>query len=186
MAEEPEAVADFLDCFSDRMIAFYDLIKTLYPVDMVTYHDDWGTERDTFFSSKMMEDLVFAPTKKIVDHVKADGVIFELHSCGNTERFMPYVCDMGIDFVQIQRRAVNIPKMKELYGDRVGFNAMLEGYEFGKKYTEEQITELVHKNVDLYAKGGGYYPSVFESDPRLLWTLCAELYCYSREYYERV
>jgi hypothetical protein len=32
-------------------------------------HDDWGHERDTFFSEKMMEELVYEPTKRIVQHV---------------------------------------------------------------------------------------------------------------------
>ena len=185
MAEEPEAVSDLFAYFADRMIAFYDLMKKLYPIDMATYHDDWGTQRETFFSPKMMEELVYEPTKKIVDHVKADGVIFQFHTCGNIERFMPYMCDLGMDFIQIQRSAVDVPKMKELYGDRIGFNVPLEDYIPGTAYTDEQIVEIVHKCVDLYGKGGGYFPWVFETEPRALWTICSELYCYSREYYDK-
>jgi len=186
MAMEPEAVRDFFECFADHMIEFYDLMKQLYPpLTYVTYHDDWGTERETFFSPAMMEDLVFEPTKRIVQHVKDDGVFFELHSCGKIERFLPYMIDMGIDFLQIQRRAVDIPKMKELYGDKIGFNPMLEDYNAGEHYTNDEIIAIVRKTVDLYAKGGGFYPWVFESDPEAVWTLCTELYAYSREYYDR-
>jgi len=186
MAEEPEAVAEFFDCFADKMIEFYELMKKLYPpLDYVTYHDDWGTERSPFFSPAMMENLVFKPTKKIVDRIKADGVFIEFHSCGNIEPFFPYVCDLGMDFLQIQRRAIDIPKMKEIYGDRIGFMVPIEDHIPGVAYTEEQMVEMARKCVDLYAKGGGYYPWIFESEPHALWAFSAELYCYSREFYDK-
>jgi len=185
MAEEPEAVSDLFAFFSDRMIAFYDLMKQLYPIDIVTYHDDWGTQRATFFSPKMMEELVYEPTKKIVDHVKADGVIFQLHTCGCIDNFLPYICQLGIDYIQIQRSAVDIPRMKELYGDKVGFMTTVEDHIPGLQYTEEQIVGMVQKSVELYGKDGGFYPWIFETEARALWTLSSEMYCYSREYYEK-
>jgi hypothetical protein len=184
MIDEPEAVSALFDRFADHMIAFFDLMKSLYPLDYVTYHDDWGTERDTFFSPQMFEELVYKPTKRITDHVKNAGVFFELHSCGKIERFMPYICDLGVDFLQIQRRAVDIPKMKEIYGDRVGFNPVIENHVPGADYTDDEIIRMVRDGIDLYAKGGGYYPWIFETRPRELWTLCSELYCYSREYFD--
>ncbi|MCL2226367.1 MAG: hypothetical protein FWB97_01885 [Oscillospiraceae bacterium] len=185
MAEEPEAVSDFFESFIDNMIAYYDFLKKLYPFDMVTYHDDWGTQRATFFSPKMFEDLVYKPTKRLVDHVKADGVLFLIHTCGNIEKFMPYACEIGFDFLQIQRNAVDLPKLKEQYGDKIGFMTTLDGHTAGSPYTVEQVVEMARNNVDLYAKGGGYYPWIFETGEETLWALASELYCYSREYYDK-
>jgi len=185
MAEEPEAVADFFAFFTDKMIAFYDFLKELYPLDMVSYHDDWGTQRSTFFSPKTFEELVYEPTKKLVDHIKADGVLFQLHTCGCIDSFLPYMCDIGFDYLQIQRNAVDIPKMKELYGDKIGFMAPLENHIPGTQYTEEQMVEIARTCVDLYAKGGGYYPWIFEYEDRTLWAVASELYCYSREFYDK-
>jgi hypothetical protein len=93
-AEEPEAVKDFFDYFIDFTIGYVDMICNRYPVDMITYHDDWGTERDTFFSEQMMEDLLLEPTKRLIQHIKAKNIVFELHSCGRIERFVPYMIDM--------------------------------------------------------------------------------------------
>jgi len=185
MAEEPEACLEFFNSCADFIIRFFDYMKSLYPVDFITYHDDWGTERAAFFSSKMFENLIQEPTQRIIDHIKGAGCIFELHTCGNVEQFIPYACDMGVDFLQIQRRAVNIPKMKELYGDRIGFNPMIENYDIGTNYSEKEIVEKVRKTVDLYAKGGGCYPWIFETNPELAWILSSELYCYSSEYYAK-
>jgi hypothetical protein len=184
LAVEPDAVRAFLNRFADFTIEYIDKLAGLYPLNMITYHDDWGTEKDTFFGEKMMEEIVYAPTKRIVDHVKSKGIIFELHSCGNITRFLPYMIDLGINFLQIQRRAVDVPAMKKKYGDRIGFNAWLEGAEFGARYSKEDYTRMIRNSVDIYGKGGGAYMSVMERDPELLWHILSELYAYSREYYD--
>ena len=185
LAVEPEAVRDFFEAYADFMIAFFDKINSLYPLDMVTLHDDWGTERDTFFSEKMMEELVFEPTKRIVDHIKSKGVIFELHTCGNVTRFFPYIVQLGVDVVQVQRRAVDTPKIKELYGDKFGFCAMPEGLNPLKAPTREEYMEAIRKAVDIFAPGGGSYLMMFTPDEELLWDACAESYCRSREIYDK-
>jgi len=185
MAVEPEAVKEFFDAYADFMIAFFDKIHSLYNLDMVTLHDDWGSEKDTFFSPKMMEELVFGPTKKIVDHIKSKGVVFELHSCGNVTRFLPYMVELGADLLQLQRRAVDIPAMKEKYGDKIGFCVSLEDFNPFGPCTDEDIVAAVRRTVDIYAPGGGCYAMMFFPDPEKNWTALTELYAYSREFYDR-
>ena len=182
---EPEACAAFFEAFAEYMISFFDMLNELYPIDFVTYHDDWGTERETFFSEKIMEEMVFEPTKRIVDHIRNAGKVFELHSCGKIERFMPYMCDLGVDFIQIQRRANDMPKLKALYGDRIGFNAGLEGAEIDTRLTTEKMIDLIRRTIDIYAPGGGFYPAAFASDPEQYWVMASEFYFYSREFYEQ-
>jgi hypothetical protein len=184
-AEEPDAVKAFFNRFADFMIELVDLLFKYYPIDMLTIHDDWGTERDTFFSPKMMEDLVFEPTKRIISHIKAKGAIYMQHTCGNVSRFIPYMIDMGTDLLQIQRRAVNIPAMKEKYGDRIGFNVGIEGIEMGKPASKEEMIQKIRSTVDIYGRGGGAYVNLFDMNPERLWDYLYELFCYSREYYEK-
>ncbi len=184
LAVEPEAVKDFLGRFAEHIIALFDLLYSLYPIDMLTYHDDWGTERDTFFSAKMLEDIVLEPTRKIVEHVRSKGVMFELHSCGNIERFLPYIVELNVEFLQIQRRAVNIPKMKERYGDKIGFNTGVEGLLPGDDVPLEELLAMIRKTVDLYGKGGGFYAILFDREPERIWASISELYAYSREFYD--
>ena len=187
MAEEPEAVAAFFEAFIDNLIERYDIIKACYPdVGMITYHDDWGTEKDTFFSEKYFEDMVYAPTKRFIDHVKASGdVCFQLHSCGKIERFMPYIIDIGVDLLQIQRRANDMPMLKEKYGDKVGFCCMLENVESGVEIPLEERLEKLRLTIDLYGKKGGLYLTLGMPDDETLWASCFEAYCYSREYYDK-
>lgn len=185
LAVEPEAVAEFFDAYADFLIAFFDKLNSLYPLDMVTLHDDWGTEKDTFFSEKMLTELVYGPTKKLIDHVKSKGVIFELHSCGNVKRFIPYTIDLGVDILQLQRRAVDLPALKKEYGDKIGFCTPLEGVVPGADYSSKEVISMVRKTVDLYAQGGGSYTSVFFREPENTWVGLSELHAYSRELYDR-
>ena len=181
---EPEAVADFFDAYSDFMIRVFDRINALYPLDIVTLHDDWGTERDTFFSERVMEELVFEPTKRLIDHIRSAGVFLEMHSCGNVTRFFPYMLELKCDVAQVQRRAVDMPEMKEKYGDKIGFCAGLEGIDPAKPPEPREFIAAVRKTVDIYAPGGGSYLNMFTPEPKLLWEACAENYCYSMELYD--
>ena len=180
LAEEPEAVVDFLNAFVDFTIKVFDTIYQYLPIDMITYHDDWGTERDTFFSEQMMEDIVFQPTKRLFDHIKSKGVCIELHSCGKIERFLPYMIELGADFLQIQERANDMKMLKEKYGDRIGFNVRATPKGPGKEARDAAI----HEMVDVFGKGGGLYTSVMGRGAEDLWDGVMELYCYSREFYD--
>ncbi|MDR0490528.1 MAG: hypothetical protein LBH28_04710 [Oscillospiraceae bacterium] len=183
---EPEAVSDFFDAYCNFMIRVFDRLSSLYPLDIITLHDDWGTERDTFFSERVMEELVFEPTKRLIDHIKDAGVFLELHTCGNVTRFFPYMTELKCDIAQVQRRAVNMPEMKIKYGDRIGFCAGLEGIDITKSPQPEEYVSAARKTVDIYAPGGGSYLNVFTPDSRLLWEICAENYCYSMEIYDNL
>ena len=184
MADEPEACRAFFDRFAEWEIEQFDIIAEHYPVNLVTYHDDWGTERDTFFSEKMMEAMVLEPTRKIVSHIKDRGVYFELHSCGAITRFLPYMIDMHIDLLQIQRRANDIPQMKREAGDKIGFCCFTEGIEMGAPASREERLNAIRKTVDLYGHKGGSYSFAGGGNPEDTWDATFELYCYSREFYD--
>lgn len=184
MAEEPEACAGFVNAFADWEIALIDKLFEEYPVNLITYHDDWGTERDTFFSENMMEDLVLEPTRRIVQHVKNKGAAFELHSCGCIGRFLNYMIDIGVDFLQIQPRANDVPKMKREFGDKVGFCV------FSEKLMEPalatgDIISAAREIVDTFGMRGGAYTGMFLQSPEPAWDFIFELYAHSREYYDR-
>jgi len=185
MAEEPEAVKDFFNYFVDEKIKFFDYACKLYPIDMVTYHDDWGTQRSTFFSPKMFDELVYEPTKRLVDYVQSKGVMFQLHTCGNVESLMPQILEIGFDYLQVQRNAIDIPALKQKFGERIGFMFPIEGHIPGMAYTETQMAEMARTCVDMFAKGGGYFPWIFETEQKALWAFATELYCYSREFYDK-
>ncbi|MBR2520995.1 MAG: hypothetical protein IKE62_02280 [Oscillospiraceae bacterium] len=185
MFEEPEACRAFFDRFTDWLIWLIDKLSSLYPADMFTVHDDWGTERDTFFSPHMMETLLFEPTKKVIDHVHSLGKLYQFHCCGKVDRFMSAMCELGPDFVQLQRRVNDTPGYKKLYGSHLGFNTGLEGLVPGVRYSPGETAKIVKDNLDMFAQGGGFLPAVYGASPETMWDIYSELYLQSRRLYER-
>lgn len=181
MAAEPEAVADFLQAFADWEIRIIDKVCQYIPVDYMTYHDDWGTERDTFFSPAMMEEMVFEPTKRIFDHMHEKGITVQLHSCGKIERFLPYMVEMGVNTLQIQARANDFKAYKQKFGDRLALEVMVLP---DPSWSGEQVLKRIRDVVDTYGEGGGLLSSFSHPDPKILWDGTMELYYYSREKYE--
>ena len=182
---EPEAAAAFFDRFADWMIWLIDKFSAIYPVDMFTVHDDWGTEKDAFFSPAMMEELLYEPTKHIIDHVHGLGKLYQFHCCGKIDKFMPYFAQLKPDCTQIQRRVNDLPEYKRLYGDSIGFQCGMEGFVPGKAYTDEELTAIVRNTLDIFAPGGGYLPALMGGSQETMWKIVAECNCYSSELYEK-
>ena len=179
LAEEPDACRDFMAELSRFHCRMLDVIADYFPTDMVMYHDDWGTERDSFFGEKMMDEIVYEPNEIFFKHAKARGIAVLFHTCGCVKRFLPHMVSLGADFLQLQARANDLKAYKEQYGDKVGFDAPTFGF------SSEEIVRNAQKNVATLAKDGGMFSMVFGGDERILWDGLQELYCCSREFYER-
>ena len=176
-AEEPEACKDFMTQLSYFHCEMLDKILKYFPADLIMYHDDWGTERDTFFSSEMMENIVYEPNEIFFRHTQKRGVKMVFHCCGNIKRFVPYMIELGPDFLQLQARANDLCSFKKQFGHRLGFDAVIRGT------TEAETAASMHKQVDELAKDGGMMSTVFAIGEDALWGGLQELYCYSRGYY---
>ena len=189
LAVEPEACYDFFKAFTDFAIEHFDNLIKYYPqMAMLTYHDDWGNEKDTFFSPKMLEELVLEQTKRFFDHVKSKGVAVEFHNCGNINRFMPYIADLGPEFIQVQRRVIDFPAIKAQYGDKFGFCGGIEGFDptTDAEPPKEKLIEMMRNTIDALGKGGGYYIGFWPiREPESLWYASNELYSYSSEMYAK-
>ena len=179
LAEEPDACREFLCALSRFNCEMFDKISKYCPTDMIMYHDDWGTERDTFFGEKMMEEIVYEPSEIFFKHVKESGAAIVFHTCGCIKRFLPYMVTLGADFLQLQPRANDIKAYKEQYGDKLGFDLPMYGF------SSADAIKYMHQGVDDFAKDGGMFSTIFFGDEKILWDGIQELYCYSREYYEK-
>ena len=135
----------------------------------------------------MLENMLYAPTKRFIDHVKARDVIFSFHCCGNMMRFLPYFVEFGVDTLQIQRRAVDFIKLKELAGTKIGFGSGIEGFDMSQPPpSKDELIPMIQKTVDLFASTGGFTCSLMGlRDPELLWVAANEFYAYSREFYDK-
>ena len=106
----------------DQLADFYPKLirkyKEYYHVEMITFHDDWGSQRAPFFSLDTVEEMLVPYLKRIVDAAHEMGLYFELHSCGKNELLVPAMIDAGVDMWNGQ--PMNDKKMlAETYGDKI-------------------------------------------------------------------
>lgn len=154
MLTEPEEISDLINAIADFKIRLIDKLITYYPVDTIVYHDDWGTNDNTFFSVDMYEELLFEPTKRIVDFVHSKGKFFTLHCCGRVEKLVPYMLKLNIDsWESAQMNINNLPEVRQQVGNRLGMEVVIMNETLMDPDAGEEAVRAVIRNV-LESLGG--------------------------------
>ena len=161
---EPEEVGAFFDALADFKCKLLDKLKEYYNPDIVTFHDDWGTQRGPFMSPDTWRELVKPRIQRIVDHCHELGILFLMHSCGKYDQLIPDISEMGIDVLQCMD-IMDIGKAIEIADGRMTIQASVHTqiYEADDKsgiLTEEKVREQVHREFTEWGKSGKYYPFV--------------------------
>lgn len=109
--------------FFDRLCGVYETMirnyKKYFDLDLIEFHDDWSSQRAPFFSLNTVREMIVPYLKRVVDCVHANGMIFELHSCGCGGDLTPAMIEAGVDAWAPQRTANDTRAIFEKYGDRI-------------------------------------------------------------------
>ncbi len=113
---------DAVHALLDRLTVFYDDLldryKKHYDFDMISMHDDWGSQRAPFFSSDTCREMILPYLKRVVESAHSRGMFFDLHSCGKIESHVPLMIEAGVDSWTPQD-VNDKPLLHEMYGDRI-------------------------------------------------------------------
>ncbi len=123
MALFDEDQADYVKDFFDKLSDFYiDMlgryIKYFPRLDAFCIHDDWGSQKETFFSPAVAEEMIVPYMRRVTDFLHSQGKFCELHSCGQALKQIPNFIAAGWDFWSGQPMN-DMAKIHELYGDRI-------------------------------------------------------------------
>ena len=117
--DQKDAVHEFFSKLSDLYIKILGHMIDAYPnVDGFSMHDDWGGQKNTFFSPDLCEEMIVPHMRKVTDYLHSKGKICELHSCGSIIKQVPNMIAAGWDswFPQTMNDTVAI---YEMYGDKI-------------------------------------------------------------------
>ncbi|WP_026394102.1 uroporphyrinogen decarboxylase family protein [Acetobacterium malicum] len=157
MISEPEEVEALFDKIMEVKIKSIEVLVKHYKVEVINFHDDWGTQKDLFFSPDLWRRLLKPQIKKAVDACHKNGIIFELHCCGKIDSIIPELVDIGVDCVQCM--GINpIAKVKKLTGDKLAYmvSPRYQSYDTIKDLTEEKLRKLIREEITEEAVGGRY------------------------------
>ena len=178
--DQTDAINEYLEAMTDLGCRVVDKICQYWPsVDGFMMHDDWGGQRDPFFSLDTARELFLPHMKKLVQHVHDKGRYCGLHSCGHLDARAEIFVEAGFDTWQMQEMN-DAHRLYELYGDKIVVQAWPEPFD---PNDEKAAVAAARNFVDTYCKPGKpvilhtYSPAI---NCRVF---MEELYRYSRKHY---
>jgi uroporphyrinogen decarboxylase len=165
LIEQPEWAVDMFNHFLDVNLALLDAVWDAgYHFDEATWCDDMGYKGTQFFSLRTYRELLKPVHKRAIDWAHAKGIKTRLHSCGNINRFVPELIEIGLDMLNpLEVKAgMNPVPLKQQYGDKLAFNGGLNAV----LYTEpERLWAEMQQVIPAMKKDGGYIISSDHSVP---------------------
>lgn len=147
--DQEEDVCAFIEKLSDTYIKISDKLFENFPqIDIIYVHDDWGAQKDTFFSPKIAEKLIVPYMKKVTDFIHSKGRIAELHSCGMNEKQLENIIQAGWDGWCPQTMN-DMDKLYKQCRGRIVLGIMPEAFDVTAS-TEEQQREYARRYVEKY------------------------------------
>lgn len=136
--DRKDAVTRFFERLADLYIRIIDKYTTYFPqVEVYTIHDDWGSQKDTFFSPAVVSEMIVPSMRRVTDFIHSKGRFADLHCCGNNIKQAPNMIAAGFDSWTPQIMN-DVEKIYELYGDRLIIATMPEIYDAANSTEEEQ------------------------------------------------
>ncbi len=149
LIDEPEEVEAMLSEVVKVYLRMIELLKEYFKIDILTFHDDWGSQRAPFFSLSTVSELIVPQLKKVVDKAHSLGITFEMHSCGKNELLVPAYIEAGVDLWNGQ--PMNDKRMLcEKYSDQIKLG--VSPLDIYPDATPEQYVDIVKKFVDEFGK----------------------------------
>ena len=165
LVAETEEVEAFFDAMVNYKIKLIEKLKIHYNPDVITFHDDWGTQKALFFSPVLWRRLIKPRMKKIVDFAHQCGIGFIMHSCGKLDEIMEDICEIGIDTLQCMD-INDLENALKIAGGRMSIQASVHTQDFEAKdesgsLTEKIVRETVSKEFMTLGATGRYFPFLF-------------------------
>lgn len=117
--DQKDAVKALFERITDLYIDIFGKYIEYFPtVDGFCVHDDWGSQKETFFSPETVAEMLVPPMKRFVEFVHSKGKYLDFHSCGQLFKQIPNMIDIGWDSWSGQPMN-DTQKIYECYGDKI-------------------------------------------------------------------
>ncbi|MDR1726657.1 MAG: methyltransferase [Acidobacteriota bacterium] len=182
--DQQDAVKEFFDRLTDLYIRILEKFLEYFPqIDGFCLHDDWGGQKDTFFSPATVAEMIVPYMRRVTDFIHAKGKYCELHSCGQLLKQVPNIIAAGWDSWMPQ--AMNdTHTIYDLYGDKLIVGVIPEPFD-PEKTTEGEQRAFAKAYAERFCRPDK--PSVYNlyGAPYLTPAFREELYKQSRICYGR-
>ncbi|MBC5997707.1 hypothetical protein EAI30_12020 [Romboutsia ilealis] len=180
LLEEPEALHAFYDKLVDWHLELFKIAKDIYGADIITFHDDMGTQRSSFFSPDTFKEIMLPHYKKLNNEAHKMGLYVNFHSCGSVANQVENFCEAGFDFWEGQDACNDKSTLMEQYGDKLGQVSMFMPE---PTLSDDELIEAIKEKLNTVGKTGRYITWFSDLNPNrkingdeLIYTLSREMY----------
>lgn len=161
---EPERCTSFVEKLYEKKIEWYGYLFDEYNglLDVTAEADDFGTQRGTFCSPKVLRELIFPYHKKLNEFIKKSqpGIKTTIHTCGSVYEVIGDLIEIGYDClnpVQIAAENMDGVRLKKEFGKDITFwGGGINTQATLPNGTPEQVREETKRNIETFAPGGGF------------------------------
>lgn len=155
--EEPESIKELIDAYTEYRIKVLDKIITYYNPDIVSIHDDYGTQLSLMMAPDMWREFFKENLKRLVDYVHSRGKLFILHSCGKVDDLIGDFVELKIDAWDSVQFCCDLNAIYEKYGKQISFTTSMNL----QKLTDcsiREAKEMVRDTIKRLGKYGNVVP----------------------------
>ena len=183
--DQTDAVKALFFKLSELWIKVIEKYFELYPqIDVICIHDDWGSQRETFFSPAIVSDIIVPAMRMVTDYVHSKGKFCDLHSCGLLHKQIPNMIAAGWDSWSPQLVINDCKLLHDLYGDKIIIGAFHPEFDPATTSEEDQRA-IARQYADTFCDPKKPSMLNFYNGMRLERAFREELYIRSRENYRK-
>ena len=141
----------------EKNLVMLENFLALPEIDGVLLGSDWGSQIGLLMSPAAWEEIIRPGEQQEYDLVHSYGKDVWVHSCGCIEAIIPALIEMGLDVRNaVQPEAMDIAKLKRLYGDKLTFWGGISTKRTLPYGTPDEVRAEARQVRDMMARGGGY------------------------------
>ena len=157
IAGEPEYAQKLLDFIIHKNMVILENIVHTPGVDGILLGSDWGAQTDLLMSPESWRQMIAPGEKREYDLIHEAGVDVWVHSCGNIQRILPDLTEMGVDALNpVQPECMDIYKLKENHGDKITFWGGISTQQTLPYGTPDDVVAETRRVTDALSQNGGY------------------------------
>ena len=156
--DQEDAVLEFFDLQADFYCKLVDKYVEYSNPRIISFHDDWGSQRAPFFSPNTVRKMILPSLKKVLSHIRRKGPFVEMHSCGRTEMLAPIYIEAGVQSWTPQ--PMNDQKtLYDKYGDKLLLG--MAPPDIDPESSEEDLYAGLEEFINYYCQPGKPSVAVF-------------------------
>jgi hypothetical protein len=180
--DQQDAIMELFEASTAFACKVVDKLCECWPaLDGIQFHDDWGSQKDPFFSEEIARKLFLPHMKTLCDHIHSKGRYTSLHSCGHVESRVNIFIEAGVDQWDPQTMN-NTHKLYDEVGDKIIISVVPAPFD-PEKTSEEAQRQAARDHVDRFCKPGKPSMLGFYAYPMATPAFREEAYEYSRKLY---